>query len=98
MTVRGRGPLAARELHRVAALFERGYDFVAMLALNLDRPILDRATAAAQPLQGAGEILELGLGGVDSVDLRDGLAATPLRLAANAHHAVAARRARTLGR
>ena len=88
---------AARELHDVTALLERGNDLVAVVALNLDDAALDGPARAAKALELAGKLLLLRLGRHYAVYGRDGLAAPTARLAAHAHDAVAARHGR-LGR
>ena len=55
----------ARELYRVAALLQGGDYPIAVVALDLDHPILDAATAAAQALELAGKRGQLGLGSAD---------------------------------
>jgi hypothetical protein len=82
----------ARELHRVAALLKDGDYPIAVVALDLDHPILDAATAAAQALELAGKRGQLGLGSADPPNRSDSLPAAPLCLAAYANDSVAARR------
>lgn len=82
----------ARELYPVAALLKGGDYPIAVVALDLDHPILDAATAAAQALELAGKRGQLGLGSADPPNRSDSLPAAPLCLAAYAHDPIAARR------
>src|SRR5262245_24047092 len=80
--------------HGVAALLELRDDRVAVVALDLDHVVLHAAAGAAAALELAGQRTQRVLGQAERGDRRDGLAAPALRLAAHAHDAVAARRAR----
>src|SRR4051812_19881784 len=74
---------AARELHAVALRLEPGGRLLAVVALELDRAVLDRAARAAEPLEIGRDGLQLP--GAKAAHDGDGLAAAAALLAEDAH-------------
>src|ERR1700730_5327094 len=79
--------LSARQLDGVAQALELVCDAFAMIALDLDGAVLDRAAGAAEPLELRGASLEILAR--QATDHRNHLAIAPGAVAEDAHDAVA---------
>src|SRR5262245_48941126 len=83
---------AAAEFYRHAAPFQFGPQRVAVIALDFDDAVLDRAAGAAALLQILGQGSQRRVIKQQAADCGDGLAAAAVDLALNARDAVALRR------
>jgi hypothetical protein len=80
---------AAASLHSEATLLEGFDQRVALVALNFDRAVLERAPGSAAALQHLREIAQFAFGQLYTADQRDRLAPSALRATTDPDDAVA---------
>src|SRR5688572_27831539 len=85
---------APRQLDLVPQLLQHPGDLLALLALDLDHPLLDRATAAAGLLERLAQRAHVRFGERQALQERHPLAAAPLRFAVQVDRLLAGRQRR----